>query len=455
MRKYFGTDGIRRIANTELTPELVYKVSRAGAYVFGKRSKDKKPLILIGKDTRLSGSLIESSMTAGLLSYGANVIHLGIMPTPAVAYLTRKLNADASVVISASHNSYEYNGIKFFSNKGMKIDDNIEEEIEAVMDSGIADSVRPCGDKIGKAQNKEELIEEYVSFFVDTFGEEIKKCLTPDFTIGIDAANGATYEVAEKVFKALGIDYKIIENEPDGVNINKNCGSTNMKKIAKFVVDNGLLLGVSYDGDGDRCLAVDENGEVVDGDIILAIFSKYLKEQGKLKNNTVVSTVMSNLGLNKFVRENDLNLKQTKVGDRYVLEEMLKNDYNLGGEQSGHVIFLDYNPTGDGILTSVMLSLIILKSRCSLAELRRSITIYPQALVNAKVRLEKKDRYREDEEIAKEIDELEEEFENKGRVLIRASGTENLIRVMIEGEDQSYILKKAKELAKLIEKKLG
>lgn len=253
----------------------------------------------------------------------------------------------------------------------------------------------------------------------------------------------------------FGIKYKIIENAPNGININKNCGSTSMERISRFVLDNSLSLGISYDGDGDRCLAVDENGEIVNGDIILAIFSKYLKEQGKLKDDTIVATVMSNLGLNKFAKENSFNLKQTKVGDRYVLEEMLKNGYNLGGEQSGHIILLDYNPTGDGILTSVMLSLIMLKSKKSLAELKKSITIYPQALVNSKVNNSKKNSYKEDKVICEAIKELEKEFADNGRVLIRPSGTESLIRVMIEGENQEYISKRASELAKLIEKRLG
>lgn len=344
MRKYFGTDGIRRIANTELTPELVYKVAKAGAYVLSKHT-DHTPIILIGKDTRLSGSLIESAMTAGFLSYGANVIHLGVIPTPAVAYLTRKLNADASVVISASHNSYEFNGIKFFSNKGMKIEDSLEEEIEDVMDSGKIDELRAIGEKIGTDQYKEDLIEEYVNFFIENFSKDLEK--DEDFIVGIDTANGATYKVAEEVFKKLGIKYKIINSEPDGININANCGSTHIEMVSKFVKENKLSLGIAYDGDGDRCLAVDEKGEIIDGDIILAIISKYLKTQGKLNKSTLVATVMSNLGLNKYCIENNIELKQTKVGDRYVLEEMLKNGYNLGGEQSGHIILLDYNPTGD------------------------------------------------------------------------------------------------------------
>ena len=412
MRKYFGTDGIRRIANTELTPELVYRVAKAGAYVLGKHT-DKAPLILIGKDTRLSGSLIESAMTAGFLSYGANVIHLGVLPTPAVAYLTRKLNADASVVISASHNPYEHNGIKFFSNKGMKIDDLIEEEIEEVMESGKLDEIRAVGDKVGTDEYRNGLKEEYVNFFIENFADEIKNNLTDDYIVGIDTANGATYKVAEEVFKKLGIKYKIISNTPNGVNINKDCGSTHLENLQKLVKDSNLSLGIAYDGDGDRCLAVDENGEVIDGDITLAIISNYLKKQGKLSKDTVVATVMSNLGLNKYAEANNLDLKQTKVGDRYVLEEMLKNGYNLGGEQSGHIILLDYNPTGDGILTSLMLIMIMLKEKKKASEMKSIINIYPQVLVNAKVSSDKKMTYTEDKDINEAITKLEEEFKRK------------------------------------------
>ncbi len=346
MRKYFGTDGIRRIANTELTPELVYKVAKAGAYVLSKHT-DHAPTILIGRDTRISGTLIESAMTAGFLSYGANVKLLGVIPTPAVAYLTRKLNADASVVISASHNTFEFNGVKYFSNKGTKIPDELEMEIEEIMDSGKIDELTAISEKIGVSEVREDLIDEYVYFFRKTFDDNIEANNTSDFTVGIDTANGATYKVAEKVFKTLGIKYKIINNNPDGININANCGSTHLEALKKFVVENKLNLGVAYDGDGDRCLAVDENGCEIDGDMMLAIIAKYLKNKGKLSKDTIVATVMSNLGLNKYTKENNMSLKQTKVGDRYVLEEMQKEGYNLGGEQSGHIILLDYNPTGD------------------------------------------------------------------------------------------------------------
>lgn len=453
MRKYFGTDGIRRIANTELTPELVYKVAKAGAYVLSKHT-DHTPTILIGRDTRISGTLIESAMTAGFLSYGANVKLLGVIPTPAVAYLTRKLNADASVVISASHNTFEFNGIKFFSNKGMKIPDTLEEEIEEVMESGKLEELTAKNEKIGTSEYRLDFMDEYVYFFRKNFDDSIDKYMNDNFVVGIDTANGATYQVAEKVFKALGIKYKIINNNPDGININQNCGSTHLENLKKFVVENKLNLGIAYDGDGDRCLAVDENGNEIDGDKLLAIISTNLRKKGKLNKDTIVATVMSNLGLNKFARDNGLELLQTKVGDRYVLEEMLKDGFNLGGEQSGHVILLDYNPTGDGILTSLMLIQTILEEGKKASELAGMVKLYPQILVNAKVNSDKKYEYKEDKEINEAIDKLEKEFAGNGRVLIRPSGTEPLVRVMIEGENQEYITKKAQEIADLIENKL-
>ncbi len=453
MRKYFGTDGIRRIANTELTPELVYKVAKAGAYVLSKHT-DHAPLILIGRDTRISGTLIESAMVSGFLSYGANVKLLGVMPTPAVAYLTKKLKADASVVISASHNTFEFNGVKFFSNKGTKIPDSLEEEIEDIMDSGKLDELTAVNDKIGVSEYALELEDEYVYFFRKIFDDIIEQYNKKDFIVGIDTANGATYKVAEKVFTALGINHIIINNTPNGININDNCGSTHLDNLKQFVKENHLSLGIAYDGDGDRCLAIDENGEEIDGDKLLAIISSNLRKHQKLNKDTIVATVMSNLGLNKYARDNGLELLQTKVGDRYVLEEMLKNGFNLGGEQSGHVILLDYNPTGDGILTSLMLIKTILEENKKASELGNLVKKYPQILVNAKVNSEKKYDYEKDEEIKNAIDELEKEFAGNGRVLIRPSGTEPLVRVMIEGENQDYISQKANEIAKLIEEKL-
>ena len=452
MRKYFGTDGIRRIANTELSPELVYKVAKAGAYVLSKHT-NKAPTILIGRDTRLSGTLIESAMVAGFLSYGANVKLLEVIPTPGVAYLTRKLQADASVVISASHNTFEFNGIKYFSNKGMKIPDSIEEEIEEIMDSGKLDELTAVSEKIGISEIRTDLLEEYVYFFRKNFDDNIAKFNRPDFKVVIDTANGATYKVAEKVFSILGINHVIINNKPNGININDGCGSTHLDALKEYVIKNKMSLGIAYDGDGDRCLAVDENGEEIDGDKLLAIISNYLKKQGKLAKDAIVATVMSNLGLNKYAEQSKMNFIQTKVGDRYVLEEMLKNGYNLGGEQSGHIILLDYNPTGDGILTSLMLIQAILESGEKASELGKLVQKYPQVLINAKVDSSKKYDYEKNEEIKNAIQKLEEEFKGNGRVLIRPSGTEPLVRVMIEGKDKKEIEQKAKKIADMIEEK--
>ena len=451
--KYFGTDGIRRIANTELTPELVYKVAKAGAYVLSNHL-NHAPTILIGRDTRISGTLIESAMTAGFLSYGANVKLVGVIPTPGIAYLTKKLKADASVVISASHNKYDFNGIKFFSNKGMKIPDEIEEEIEAILDSNQIEKLTAPSNKIGVSENREDLLDEYLYFFRKTFEDEFENLNKENFKVAIDTANGATSVIADKVYTALGIQHYIINNEPNGININDNCGSTHLDMLKKYVVDNNCNLGIAYDGDGDRCLAVDQYGNEIDGDIIMAIVSSYLKEKGELKNNSLVATVMSNLGLKKYCEKNKINYVQTKVGDRYVLENMLKNGYNLGGEQSGHIIFLDYNPTGDGILTSLMLINVILTKNKSLNELAKIINIYPQVLINARVNSNKKYDFDKDDEINVAIEKLNNEFKENGRVLIRASGTEPLVRVMIEGENKEHITKKATEVAKLIEKKL-
>jgi phosphoglucosamine mutase len=454
MRKYFGTDGIRRIANTELSPSLVFRVAKAGASVLSEYT-EKAPTIFIGRDTRISGTLIESAMLAGFLSYGANVKTLGVIPTPAVAYLTKKYNADASVVISASHNTFEFNGIKYFSNKGMKIPDSLEEEIEEIMDSDEKlSALTAVAEKIGIAENAENMIEDYVDFIVGIFHENITKNKTEDFRVLIDTANGATYKVAEKIYKRLGINFDIINNEPNGININDNCGSTHLGMLKEKVVEGKYNLGIAYDGDGDRCLAVDENGEEIDGDIMLAIASNYLKIKDKLAKDTLVATVMSNLGLNKFSEKTGINFKQTKVGDRYVLEEMIANGYNLGGEQSGHIIYLDYNPTGDGILTSLMLIQILLETKQLPSEARKVVTIYPQVLINAKVSSDKKYDYEKDTEIKAAIEKLTAEFSGNGRVLIRPSGTEPLVRVMIEGEDQKVITQKARELADLIEKKL-
>lgn len=461
MRKYFGTDGIRDIANLNLTPELAYKVAKAGACVLAKAS-GKIPTILVGKDTRLSGDLLENAMVAGFLSVGAKVKLLGITPTPVVSYLVVKEKADAAVVISASHNSYEYNGIKFFSNKGMKLSDEIEQEIENLLDNAEELYKLNVGyDKLGTVISALELNNKYEEYITGVFKEipcliENAKNNIKDFKfkVAIDTANGATYKMAENIFKKLNIDFEIINNNPNGININDKCGSTHLEMLQKYVVDNKFNLGIAYDGDGDRLLAVDENGNALDGDCVLAIISQYLKEKNELNNDTVVATVMSNIGLNEFTSDNKINLERTKVGDRYVLEKMLEGNFDLGGEQSGHIILRKYNNTGDGILTSLMIIKILLEKNMRSSDVLKKFQKYPQILVNVTIDNNKKKDYNDNKVIASAINELNEVFKGNGRVLVRPSGTEPLIRVMIEGKDINYITEKANALAKLIEKNL-
>lgn len=461
MRKYFGTDGIRDIANINLTPELAYKVAKAGACILAKTS-GRMPTILVGKDTRLSGDLLENAMVAGFLSVGAKVKLLGVTPTPVVSYLVVKEQADAAVVISASHNSYEYNGIKFFSNKGMKLSDDIETEIENLLENKDELYKLNVGyDKLGTVAWATELNNKYEEYIINVFKDipsliEKAKNNSKDFKfkVAIDTANGATYQMAENIFKKLNIDFEIINNNPNGININDKCGSTHLEMLQKYVVDNKFNLGIAYDGDGDRLLAVDEEGNILDGDCVLAIISQYLKEKNELNNDTVVATVMSNIGLNEFTSNNKITLEQTKVGDRYVLEKMLEGNFDLGGEQSGHIILKKYNNTGDGILTSLMVIKILLEKNMRSSDILKIFQKYPQILVNVTIDNDKKKYYNDNKAIANAINELNELFKGKGRVLVRPSGTEPLIRVMIEGKDINYITEKANALAKLIEKNL-
>lgn len=448
MGKYFGTDGIRGVANIELTPDLAYKIGRAGAYVLNKENNNK-PTIIIGMDTRISGDMLEASLISGMCSVGAKVISLGIIPTPAIAYLVKKYNADAGVMISASHNPFQDNGIKFFNNKGFKLSDNIEEEIEDYIDNKYNEIPYVEGSDLGYKETKEEAIEDYVDFLKSTIDVNFE-----GINVTIDCANGATYQVAPILFEQLKANANVIFREPNGININDNCGSTHMESLCKEVLQNKSNIGIAFDGDGDRCLVVDENGSIVDGDEIMAICGNYLKQQGNLKNDTIVATVMSNLGLFIMGENNNINILKTKVGDRYVLEEMLLKDLNFGGEQSGHIIYLDYNTTGDGILTAIKLLEVIKKTGKTLSELRQIIKVLPQVLVNAKVNNKNKYNYLENEEIKKAIDNVEKMFEGNGRVLIRPSGTEPLVRVMIEGDNQEILEKEAKKLASLIEEKL-
>jgi len=448
MKKLFGTDGVRGVANVELTPELAFKLGQAGAYVLAGRTKHV-PKILVGMDTRISGDLLESALIAGICSVGAEAVALGVIPTPGVAFLTRHYEADAGVVISASHNPYEFNGIKFFNKDGFKLSDDVEEEIEEIVKSGRQLPLA-TGEKIGRRRVKEEAFRDYVEYLKNTIDVDLK-----GIKIVLDCANGASYNVAPAVFKGLGADITVINNNPDGVNINNNCGSTHMEGLVKAVMENKADLGFAFDGDADRMMAVDEKGNVVDGDMSMAIMALDLKNQGRLKNNTLVVTVMSNLGLDLFARKNGINLAKTKVGDRYVLEKMLAHGHVIGGEQSGHIILSELSTTGDGVLSALQLASIVKKSGQPLSALTQIITIYPQVMVNARVSNDKKNDYLKDPEIAEMCRKLEEEFSGEGRVLIRPSGTEPLVRVMIEGSDLDYINKKAKELAMLIEERLG
>lgn len=447
MGKLFGTDGIRGIANMDLTPELAFKVGRAGAYVL---SKGKKGKIVVGKDTRLSGDMLEAALTAGILSTGLDVISLGVVPTPAVAYLTKKYNALAGVVISASHNPVEYNGIKFFNEEGFKLNDEIEEEIESYIEKDHEIPLRPIKGEIGRTIMESDGYKHYMSHLKSTINHDFK-----GLKIAVDCGNGAVFSIAPMLIRELNAEVVVINDNPNGVNINVECGSTNPSMIKSLVLETKADIGLSFDGDADRLIAVDEKGNIIDGDHILAICGTYLKEQGKLKNNTVVGTVMTNIGLDVYLKNNGMKVVKTKVGDRYVLEEMMNNGYILGGEQSGHIIFLEHSTTGDGMLTALQLINVMKETGKKASELNSIMTSYPQVLENARVRKELKDSYMENEEIKSEIERIENMFKGEGRVIIRPSGTEPLIRVMIEGKDKEKIEAVARDLARFIEERLG
>jgi len=449
MGKLFGTDGVRGIANKELTVELAYLLGQAGAYVLTKEFKHK-PTILIGRDTRLSGEMLTAAMIAGICSMGADAMSMGIMPTPAVSYLTREYGADAGVVISASHNPVEYNGIKFFNRDGYKLSDIIEEEIEALVLTKNKDLILPVGVEVGRHIARNECIYDYIRYAKRQISVSLD-----GLRVVIDCANGASYVSAPEALRQVGAEVIIIHNEPDGTNINKHCGSTYMKDLQSYVKQVGADLGLAFDGDADRCLAVDEQGRMVDGDQIMAICGRHMKEEGTLRKSTIVATVMSNLGFFIMGKENGIAIKQTKVGDRYVLEEMIKNDYNLGGEQSGHIIFLDENTTGDGLLTALHLMEVLKESGQKLSELAACMEVLPQVLINAKVANEYKTAYKEDAEIQSAIKVLEDKFKGEGRVLIRPSGTEPLVRVMIEGKNEQELEREGTKLAEMIEERFG
>lgn len=446
MARMFGTDGVRGVAGTELTIELATKLGQAGAYVLTKE-KSHKPTIMVGCDTRISGGMLANALMAGICSVGANAIYVGVAPTPAIAYLTRKHKVDAGVVISASHNPMEFNGIKFFNGEGYKLSDELEDEIEALIKSGMKDIDFPTGAEIGKIDYRFDIVDEYVEFEKETVPVDLS-----GLKIVIDCAEGASSYTSVKALKDLGADLIAIHTEPDGTNINADCGSTHMDELKARVVSEKADVGIAFDGDADRMLAVDENGKMVDGDEIMAICGNYLKSKGRLAKDTIVVTVMTNLGFSIMGKEQDINIEKTKVGDRYVLENMKENGYNLGGEQSGHVIFLDDNTTGDGLLSALHLLQVMVDTGKPLSELAKVMEVLPQALVNAKVPNDKKESYMDYSDIAEAIAELEKKFAGEGRVLIRPSGTEPLVRVMIEGKDQKVIDEEAHKLAELITK---
>ena len=443
MRKYFGTDGIRGIAGESLTADLSFKVGKA----LGRLLTEKKehPKVIIGRDTRISCDMIEQALTAGLTSTGVNVMTVGTIPTPAIAYLTKTIETDSGIMISASHNPYQDNGIKIFGPDGFKLTDDQELEIEHLIDN--TDEIKNASfEKIGKLYSGNELTQKYI--------QHIKQSISGDLSeikIALDCANGATTGVAPFIFGDLEADIETIGCKPNGININDNVGSTKIDTIANFVKENNVDVGFAFDGDGDRVLAVDSKGNIVDGDKIMFILAKHLKEQGELKDNMVVSTVMSNIGFYKAIEENGLQSVKTAVGDRYVVEEMRNNDYSLGGEQSGHIILMNYATTGDGILTAVKLANIIKTSGKSLEELAGEVSIYPQKLVNIKV-IDKKSAM-EDVEILAECEKVEEELEGNGRILLRASGTENLIRVMVEASSDELTDKYCEQVAKIVREK--
>ncbi|MFD1954092.1 phosphoglucosamine mutase [Paenibacillus thailandensis] len=446
MGKYFGTDGVRGVANEGLTPELAYKIGRCGGYVLTGQSE--KPKVVIGLDTRVSGPMLEAALIAGLLSIGASVIRLGVVSTPAVAYLTRELKADAGVMISASHNPVQDNGIKFFGGDGFKLSDETELEIEKLIDAEEDTLPRPVGGEIGTVTVDEEAKQRYLEYLKTTVGHRFD-----GLKIVLDCANGAAYELAPRIFRELGADVVTVGAEPDGRNINAGVGSTHPEYLREQVLKHGAQLGLSFDGDADRLIAIDERGEEVDGDYILCICGDRMKKAGKLANDTIVTTVMANIGFFKAAKRLGLNTAQTAVGDRYVMEEMRKGGYNLGGEQSGHVIFLDYNTTGDGILTALQLVDTLVESGKTLGELKQLMTKYPQVLVN--VRVADKGLYAGNAAIAAAVEEVERELGDNGRVLVRPSGTESLIRVMAEAPDKAQVEAYVARIAEVVKQELG
>ncbi|MEY8749220.1 phosphoglucosamine mutase [Alkalicoccobacillus gibsonii] len=447
MGVYFGTDGVRGVANTELTPELAFKLGRVGGYVLTQHSEGQ-PRVLIGRDTRISGEMLESALVAGLLSIGAEVMRLGVISTPGVAYLTKNISADAGVMISASHNPVPDNGIKFFGPDGFKLKDAQEAEIEALLDAEEDTLPRPTGGALGQTNDYFEGGHKYIQF--------LKQTVEDDFSgihVALDCANGAASALARHVFADLDADISAMGSTPNGVNINEGCGSTHPEGLAEFLLEKEADIGLAFDGDADRLIAVDEKGQIVDGDKIMYICAKYFKEQGRLNNSTVVTTVMSNLGFYKALEEAGIDTKQTGVGDRYVMEEMRKGSFNLGGEQSGHIIFLDYITTGDGILSALQLVNIMKMTGKTLSELAEPMQVFPQQLVN--IRVTDKHAVEENTLVKEAIEKVEAEMNGNGRVLVRPSGTEPLVRVMVEAETEEKCTKFVEDIAAVVRAEMG
>ena len=457
MGRLFGTDGARGVANSELTCELAMQIGRAAAMVLTQHTDRKRPKVLIGMDTRASSQMLESAISAGLCSVGADVMLLGEIPTPAVAYLVKKYEYDAAVMISASHNPCEYNGIKIFQGNGYKLPDALEEEIESIILDKTPVPPEKVGGEVGRVIRSRTSIIDYTSYLRHVAEDELSEYGLENFNglkIAIDCSNGAASVTAPRIFMRLCDDCFFMACHPNGTNINEKCGSTHLEVLQDFVVRNGCDAGLAFDGDADRFLAVDEKGNVVDGDRLIAIFAKHMKSKGKLKNNAAVVTVMSNMGFFQFCDDNEIHCEKTKVGDRYVLENMLENDYVIGGEQSGHIIFRDFATTGDGELSALKLLCVMKETGKSLSELASEMEVYPQVLVNVRVSDFGKARFPRDKEIKNAIAAAEKELGNEGRVLVRVSGTEPLVRVMLEGKDQDKINVLAQEIAQVVRERL-
>jgi len=447
MGRLFGTDGARGIANSELTCEMAMNIGRAAAFVL-TRENVKHPKVLIGKDTRASSNMLEMALAAGLCSVGADVVLAGFIPTPAVAYLIGDCGADAGVMISASHNPCEYNGIKLFNNSGYKLPDSIEEEIESLVLDDMSPIKFPTGGDVGNVFIRHDYIDKYIDHIVNSTDVRLD-----GLKIALDCSNGSASYTAQRIFKALGAELHIMHANPDGENINANCGSTHMNGLIDYVNAYGMDLGLAFDGDSDRCLAVDEKGNLIDGDRLIAVFAKALKEQGKLKGNTAVVTVMTNIGFKQFAKENGIDVAETGVGDRYVLEKMLEKDFVIGGEQSGHIIFKDFATTGDGQLTGVQFASIMARTGKTASELASIMQVFPQTMINVNASPELKALLKTDDDIKNSIDSVAKRLGDEGRILVRASGTEPLIRVMLEGKNIKEIAAMAKEVAAVIKSK--